>query len=131
MKHIFSVFLISFLLITACKAPAPDMNESEKFAEQLINELKANNWDAALEFYDPSENKEDRASKLMQIDEAMGGINSFELTESLSNTDPGQASYVLLTYKIMRSKINSKESFKIISDEGKLMVVQHNIETSK
>ncbi len=131
MKKIFSIVVIALLISSACKAPAPDIDKATEFANALISEMQKQNWDAALEYYDPSESKEDRAAKLMQLHESMGEINSFELLESSSNTDPGQASYTLLSYKIDRSKISSKESFRIINDEGKLMIIQHSIEAMK
>ena len=131
MKNLYATILFTLFILSACKAPAPDIDKATVFTDALISEMQKQNWDAALEYYDPSERKEDRAVKLMQLHEAMGDINSFELIETSTNTDPGQASFTRLTYRIDRSKISSKESFNIINNEGKFMIIQHSIEAMK
>lgn len=125
------VIFFGIIFLASCKAPAPDLVSSKQHAEAFIIEIKNQNWDSAMKYYDSSISKEDRVGKLQQINQAMGDVQEFEFISSEENTDPGQASYILLTYKISRSVINSKEQFKIINDEGNLLVVGHNIENWK
>jgi len=134
MKIHLPIFLL-LLFISSC-AVKVDQTKARAMAEQLLNDLKNENYNNVNNYYTASFNEsealEAKIEKFKRLKDTMGAIQSYELLSSKENYDSDRGINQLeLKYKVKCSKITVDETFLIISDEGNEKIIFQNIENAK
>jgi len=134
MKIHLPIFLL-LLFISSC-AVKVDQTKARAMAEQLLNDLKNENYNNVNNYYTASFNEsealEAKIEKFKRLKDTMGAIQSYELLSSKENYDSDRGINQLeLKYKEKCSKITVDETFLIISDEGNEKIIFQNIENAK
>jgi|SRR5581483_6661600 len=123
---------IPVLLICSCSSfKHPDINESKKVAEALIQKENSGDYSKMSQYYTDDFNKaespEVRAGKFGTLHDALGDYQSAECIKAVDSTDLNDFPSVYLQYKVKHSKLTSVENFMVIREEGNLKVELHNI----
>jgi len=131
---IFTTLLL--LVLLSCGIAKIDLQKARTLVEQLLNDLKQENYSSLDQYYTSSFNEseplEKKAEKFRQLKVAMGAIKSFELTSSkvVYDADKG-INQAELKYKVTCERVVVEETYLVINDEGALKIIFQNIENLK
>lgn len=130
MKKLF-LFLIISALFTACQSDKLNDEQAKTVVEKLINHIAEAKYEEANSLYSTdfqnAEPLEARKLKFDQLNSSLGKLISMEATEVKNEQPTGEESRVTLTYSVKHEKINTRESFVVIKDEGEYRVAAHNV----
>lgn len=130
MKKLLYSFL---LLLLSCGLAAIDENKAKSLAENLMNDLKNENYSNLDKYYTSSFNEseplEQKIVKYKKFKEVLGSVQSYELIsskrdDSIDNGGPK----IELKYKMKCSKIVVTHTLVIINDEGTHKISFQNFE---
>lgn len=127
-----SMLLIMLIFSSSCSFNKVEVKEAIACSDGYLNAIKEGKKEKALEFYsdayDEDGNTEKRMEKINKLDEFMGPVISYTLTDSVKTTS-GDLEAVILTYLVNNSKVNSIQKFTIMKDEGTYKIHAHDIQT--
>lgn len=130
MRKILFVLLTSCLW--ACTGTDMKMQEAKKTAETAINLIGNKKFDELATYYSEdfsvSETKEDRNRKFALLVETIGSLQSFEITDSITENTIGEESRITLKYKVIHSNITTLETYKIGKERGKYVIAGIDIQ---
>lgn len=128
------IFIFSAIILWSCTGQEMEIKEARITAEKAINLIGNKNFDELATLYSEdfsnSEPKEERINKFTQIADATGATESFELTDSLSESNMGEESRITLTYKVKHAKLTMLEKYKIGKENGKYVIAGIDIQMS-
>lgn len=135
MKKIFTVCIIGLLALTGC-ALKVNQQEAKTTAENLLTDLKNENYAGLDKYYSPLSNEseplEKKKERFMQLKEITGAIRSFELMNAKEDYDSDKGLNQLeLKYKVVCEKVTVQYTFLFINDEGTSRIIFQNIENVK
>jgi hypothetical protein len=130
--HIFAMIVFVF---AGC-ATKVDQSKAKTLVENLLNDLKNENYSSLDKYYTSSFNESEplnqKVEKYKRLKDTMGAIKSFELAGSKENYDSDRGINELeLKYKVHCVRMVADESFLVINDEGDEKIIFQNIENSK
>ena len=136
MKHIIAISVALLFSITSCGLTKIDPSKAQTHIENLLNDLKGENYSAIDNYYTTSFNEseplEKKKEKYNRLKEVMGPIESYELLSSTQKQDEqSNVAELELVYKVTCKRVTAKETFLIINDEGELKIIFQNIENLK
>ncbi|CAN5473890.1 hypothetical protein BH11BAC1_BH11BAC1_00760 [soil metagenome] len=128
-------FLILIFLLSSC-ALKVNQTEARTAAENLLTDLKNNNYTAIDKYYtdlsnesEPLEKKKERFEQLKSI---TGSILSFEFESAKEEYDSDKGLNQLeLKYKVKCERVILLQTFLFINDEGSSKIIFQNIENLK
>jgi len=128
-------FLYLLLLFFAsCGWNKVDPAKARAVAENFLTDQKNERYDEINDYFTPSFNEseplERKTEKLKKIKDALGAIESFELTDTKeTNHGLDEVPTIQLTYKVKYARAAAEQTFIIINDEGTHKITFQNIET--
>jgi len=131
MKKFLYILLLFFL---SCGWAKLDPEKARAVAEGFLTDQKNERYDDINDYFTPSFNEseplERKIEKLKKIKEALGAIESFELTDTkVTERGLDDPSTVQLTYKVKYALATAEQTFIIMNDEGTHKITFQNIET--
>ncbi len=118
------------LLVVACNS-TPDLPGSKACVEAYLDALKMADFETADQYYSNSYglsgSKEDRLGKMKKLDEVLGEVVSYQLTDSLVEESFGDPTKVFLTYKVRHRKVNTEEKYTVMKDEGNFRIISQTV----
>jgi hypothetical protein len=127
MKNLF--FLAGIVLLFSCSQPL-DENKAKAKASELLELLKAHDYDKTSALYsnefNESENAEARKIKFEKIESATGPIVKYELA-TIEKTKIDERDVFTLKYKVTCANTVVTETFIIAPDEGEYKVLNHQV----
>ena len=128
------IFIFLAFILWSCTGQDLDMKEAKNTAEKAIILIGDKNFDELATLYSEdfsnSEPKEERNNKFIQIIDATGATESFELTDSVSESNMGEESRIILTYKVKHTKLTMLEKYKIGKENGKYVIAGIDLQMS-
>ena len=130
--HFISLFfLVNFL--GSCGSAEVKTDEAKKLVEALLADLKNENYDRVNDYFtssfNQSESMEVKVQKFIRLLDTTGPIQSFEFVSEEKKFDEASGyNQCSLLYKVKCSRTNLKETFIVVSDEGKLGIIFYNVE---
>jgi len=128
------IYILPLLLIlTSCKEQPLDEATARKSVEQLIYSISDENFNAAKELFAPSflesEPMEQKIPKLQKLNETLGTVQSAEFINSLSVAEFGEPQKIILEYKVVHSRVTTREKFTVVEEEGGYKISSYSVET--
>jgi len=135
MKLAYKILILTVILIPflGCGSAKVETEEAKKLVESLLTDLKNENYDNVNTYFtssfNNSESMEVKIQKFVRLLDTTGPIESFEFVseEKKYDEDSGYNQCKLL-YKVKCSRTTLKETFIVVSDEGKLGIIFYNVE---
>ena len=126
--------IISFIL-PGCMNNV-DESKAKALVENLLNDLKAENYASLDKYYTSSFNESEpldkKIEKFKRLKETMGPIKSFELISSKENAAADKGiNELMLKYKVVCERVVVEETILIINDEGEEKIIFQNVETAR
>lgn len=126
-------FILVLLLFFGCGSAEVKTDEAKKLVEGLLTDLKNENYDRVDDYFtssfNQSENMEAKVQKFIRLMDTTGPIESFEfLSEEKKYDEASGYNQCSLFYKVKCSRTTLKETFIVVSDEGKLGIIFYNVE---
>ncbi|MBK7965141.1 MAG: hypothetical protein IPK10_07495 [Bacteroidetes bacterium] len=135
LKFIFHFISLFFLMnfLSSCGSADVKTDEAKKIVEGLLTDLKNENYDRVDDYFtssfNQSENMEAKVQKFIRLLDTTGPIQSFEfVSEEKKYDDTSGYNQLSLIYKVKCSRTTLKETFIVVSDEGKLGIIFYNLE---
>ncbi len=127
--------IIVTLLLSAC-ALKVNQTEAKSVAENLLTDLKNENYGHIDKYYtdlsNESEPLEKKKERFLQLKEVTGAIKSFEFLSAKEEYDSDKGlNQLQLKYKVNCEKVSVQETFLFINDEGDSKIIFQNIENLK
>ena len=128
------VFSFCLLLFCGgCGSAEVKTDEAKKLVEELLTDLKNENYDRVNDYFtssfNQSESMEVKVQKFIRLLDTTGPIQSFEFVSEEKKYDEASGyNQCSLLYKVKCSRTNLKETFIVVSDEGKLGIIFYNVE---
>lgn len=128
------VFSFCLLLFCGgCGSAEVKTDEAKKLVEGLLTDLKNENYDRVNDYFtssfNQSESMEVKVQKFVRLMDTTGPIESFEfVSEEKKYDEESGYNQLKLLYKVKCSRTNLKETFIVVSDEGKLGIIFYNVE---
>jgi len=134
MKIIASFVLL--ILFTSCDFGKIDHPKAKALVENLLYDLKAENYSSLDKYYTSSFNESEpldqKAEKFKRLKDTMGAMKSFEFISSEEKKDADKGINQLeLKYKVACEKVTVLETYLVINDEGDQKIIFQNIENFK
>lgn len=128
---VFSFCLLLFC--EGCGSAEVKTDEAKKLVEGLLTDLKNENYDRVNDYFtssfNQSESMEVKVQKFIRLLDTTGPIQSFEFVSEEKKYDEASGyNQCSLLYKVKCSRTNLKETFIVVSDEGKLGIIFYNVE---
>ncbi|MFN0190290.1 MAG: hypothetical protein ACKVQV_16450 [Bacteroidia bacterium] len=134
-KSITSLVFCCCLLVFCggCGSAEVKTDEAKKLVEGLLSDLKNENYDRVNDYFtssfNQSESMEVKVQKFVRLMDTTGPIDSFEFVSEEKKYDEASGyNQCSLFYKVKCSRTNLKETFIVVSDEGKLGIIFYNVE---
>lgn len=129
------LFYPLFLLLVSCGWTKVDPAKARAVAENFLTDQKNERYDSVDDYFTPSFNEsepqEKKIEKLLRIKDALGIIESYELTDTkVTNRGLDDPSTVQLTYKVNYTRGTTKQTFILMNEEGAPKITFENIEMS-
>lgn len=121
-KIILSLVIATF--ISSCVDNKLQISEGKKCVNQYLEAIKQKDFEKAISFFNDKTN-ENRIDELKKLDDVFGDITNVQLIDSVETS--GEEANIKLTYKITHTKLQSKENFIIIKDEGEYKIFSHQV----
>jgi hypothetical protein len=131
---IVSIFLGCVLLFSGgCGSAEVKTEEAKQLIEKFLLDLKNENYDRVDDYFtssfNQSENMEVKVQKFIRLLDTTGPIESFEFVSEEKKYDEASGyNQCSLFYKVKCSRTTLKETFIVVSDEGKLGIIFYNVE---
>lgn len=127
------LFLLMTVLFSACFLGKVDKEKGIQFANQLLDDLKKEDYSRIDSYYAASfsenEPTEKKIEKFKQLREVMGPMKSYELLEAKEKHDSDTSlNQLVLKYKVVCEKVTALQTFVIINDEGQLKIIFQNVQ---
>ncbi len=127
------LFLLMTVLFSACFLGKVDKEKGIQFANQLLDDLKKEDYSRIDSYYAASfsenEPKEKKIEKFKRLREVMGPMKSYELLETKEKHDSVSGlNQLILKYKVVCEKVTALQTLVIINDEGQLKIIFQNFE---
>jgi hypothetical protein len=116
--------LIVTTIISSCADNKLQISEGKKCVNQYLEAIKQKDFEKAISFFS-NETNENRIDELKKLDDVFGDITNVQLIDSVETS--GEEANIKLTYKITHTKLQSKENFIIIKDEGEYKIFSHQV----
>jgi hypothetical protein len=121
------------VMFSACFLGKVDKQKGIQFTEQLLNDLKNEDYSRIDSYYAASfsenEPTEKKIEKFKKLREVMGPMKSYELLEAKEKHDSDTSlNQLVLKYKVVCEKVTALQTFVIINDEGQLKIIFQNVE---
>ena|SRR5688572_7447122 len=131
MKKILYVTLFFF---ASCGWIKVDPEKAKALAESYLTDQKNERYDNINDYFTPSFNAseplEQKIEKLKQIKDALGAIESFELTDTkVTERGLDDPSTVQLTYTVKYARGTARQILIVMNEEGKHKITNQNIVT--
>lgn len=128
-------FIILIFLFSSC-ALKVNQTEARTAVENLLTDLKNNNYTAIDKYYtdlsNESEPLEKKKERFEQLKEITGSILSFEFASAKEEYDSDKGLNQLeLKYKVKCERVILLYTFLFINDEGSSKIIFQNIENLK
>ena len=141
------VFLF-IVLISACSSEKLKMEEAKKCVSEYMDALKNKDFSKATIFFISvnEEQKKNKLAEMKKLEEVLGTPELIELIDSAEYSDDmvkvqfatkvdlndstdfsDEESNIQLTYKIKNSKLESKEKFVIVLEDGLYKIKEHQV----
>ena len=122
-----------FFLLLSCGLAAIDQNKAKTVAENLMKDLKDENYSNLDNYYtasfNESESLDQKIKKYKKLKEFMGPVQSYELLGTKQdNTSDNGGPKIELKYKMRCSKTTVIHTLIIINDEGIHKITFQNFE---
>ncbi len=135
MKTISSLFIL-LVLLSSCGVGKIDQPKAKAMVENLLNDLKTENYSSLDKYYTSSFNESEpldqKTEKFKKLKDTMGAMKSFELISSAEKHDANKGINQLeLKYKVVCDRVTVLETYLVISDEGDQKIIFQNIENFK
>ena len=116
-----------------CGSAEVKSDEAKKLVEGLLADLKNENYDRVNDYFtssfNQSESMEVKVQKFVRLMDTTGPIESFEFVSEEKKYDEASGyNQCSLLYKVKYSRTTLKETFIVVSDEGKLGIIFYNVE---
>ena len=134
MKKIIALFFsITFLHSCALKV---NQTEARTMAENLLTDLKNENYSGIEKYYSALSNESEpldkKTERFKQLKEVTGAIQSFEFMSAKEEYDSDKGFNQLeLKYKVKCERTTIQQTFLFINDEGNSKIIFQNIENLK
>ncbi|MBS1764078.1 MAG: hypothetical protein JSS90_03810 [Bacteroidetes bacterium] len=133
MKNYKILFVLMAVMFSACFLGKVDKQKGIQFTEQLLNDLKNEDYSRIDSYYAASfsenEPTEKKIEKFKKLREVMGPMKSYELLEAKEKHDSDTSlNQLVLKYKVVCEKVTALQTFVIINDEGQLKIIFQNVE---
>lgn len=127
------LFLLMTVLFSACFLGKVDKEKGIQFANQLLDDLKKEDYSRIDSYYAASfsenEPTEKKIEKFKRLREVMGPMKSYELLETKEKHDSDTSlNQLILKYKVVCEKVTALQTLVIINDEGQLKIIFQNFE---
>ncbi|OQB60384.1 MAG: hypothetical protein BWX95_02291 [Bacteroidetes bacterium ADurb.Bin141] len=127
------LFLLMTILFSACFLGKVDKEKGIQFANQLLDDLKKEDYSRIDSYYAASfsenEPTEKKIEKFKRLREVMGPMKSYELLEAKEKHDSDTSlNQLILKYKVVCEKVTALQTFVIINDEGQLKIIFQNVQ---
>ena len=130
MKKIAAILILT--IAVACNINKPDPKQAQVLAEQILDDIKNENYTALDKYYttalNEGESLEKKIEKFKKLKEVLGVIESYTLNSVTENGDTEQPT-IVLKYKLKCTKVNAEQIFTIIKDEGEYKIAAQNTVT--
>lgn len=128
-------YIILFFLLSAC-ALKVDQTKARTAVENLLTDLKNENYEAIDKYYTDMSNESEPLAKkkerFEQLKTVTGAIQSFEFASAKEEYDSDKGLNQLeLKYKVKCEKVTLLQTFLFINDEGDSRIIFQNIENQK
>lgn len=127
------IIVLLFSGLMACSAFKIDMKEAIACAEGHLQALQKSDFDAASAFYsnmyNDTESPERRLEKMQKLEEAMGKLVSYTLTDSVEVRKGAEVPTVELTYDVQHTRVKATYKFVILKDAGEYKIIRQYVET--
>lgn len=135
MKNYFILLLSLFLFTTSCSLKV-DQPKAKQLIENLLNDLKNENFSALDKYYIPSFNESEplqkKIEKYNRLKEIIGPIQSYQSVSATEKYDDySNINFLELLYTVKGKKLTVKETFRVMNDAGDLKITYQNIENMK
>jgi hypothetical protein len=120
------------LLITSCSLKV-DEPKAKQLIENLLNDLKIENFSELDKYYISSFNESEPADKKIEkynhLKEVIGPIESYQFVSATEKYDDySNIKFLELLYSVKGKKLTVKETFRVMNDAGDLKITYQNIE---
>lgn len=128
-------FYLLFLFPASCGWTKVDPAKARTVTENFLTDQKNERYDNIDDYFTPSFNEsepqEKKIEKLLRVKDALGIIESFELTDTkVTNRGLDDPSTVQLTYKVNYTRGITKQTFILMNEEGAPKIAFQTIETT-
>ena len=129
------IVILLLFLFSSC-ALKVDQTEAKAMAENLLTDLKTENYAGVDKYYtdmsNESEPLEKKIERFKQLKETTGAIQSFEFISAKEEYDSDQGlNQLTLKYKVVCDRVTVQQTFLFINDEGTSKIIFQNIENLK
>lgn len=133
MVNKFIGFILVLFLFFGCGSAEVKTEEAKQLVEKLLTDLKNENYDRVDDYFtsslNQSENMEAKVQKFVRLMDTTGPIESYEFVSEEKKYDEASGyNQCSLFYKVKCSRTTLKETFIVVSDEGKLGIIFYNVE---
>ncbi|HKR03893.1 MAG TPA: hypothetical protein VJY62_04590 [Bacteroidia bacterium] len=123
------------LLITSCSLTV-DEPKAKQLIENLLNDLKSENFSELDKYYISSFNESEPVDKKIEkynrLKEVIGPIESYQFVSATEKYDDySNIKFLELLYSVKGKKLTVKETFRLMNDAGDLKITYQNIENMK
>jgi hypothetical protein len=135
MKNYF--FLLSaILLVTSSCSLTVDQPKAKQHIENLLNDLKNENFSDLDKYYIPSFNESEPVDKKIEkynrLKKVIGPIESYQFVNATEKYDDySNINFLELLYNVKGKKLTVKETFRVMNDAGNLKITYQDIENMK
>jgi len=135
MKINFVLSACILLFTTSCSLKVEEP-QAKQLVENLLNDLKNENFSNLDQYYAASFNESEPAEKKIEkynrLKEVIGSIASYEFVSAIEKYDDySNIKFLELLYSVKGKKLTVKETFRVMNDAGKLKITYQNIENLK
>ena len=133
-KFIFLIVILIAFVLAGCGLGKVDPEKAKAVAEKFLTDQKNEQYDSINDYFTPSFNEseplESKKEKLKKIKDALGSIESFQLTDTkVTERGLDDPSTVQLTYTVKYARGTANQIFIIMNEEGKHKITNQNIVT--
>ena len=135
MKKLFILLSAVLPFIASCSLTV-DEQKAKLLIENLLNDLKNENFSALDNYYIPSFNESEPVDKKIEkyngLKEITGPIQSYQFVSATEKYDDyTNIKFLELVYNVKGKKLTVKETFRVMNDAGDLKITYQNIENMK
>ncbi|MEO5570243.1 MAG: hypothetical protein ABIT08_03360 [Bacteroidia bacterium] len=135
MKKYLPLISVLLLILPSCSLTV-DQPKAKQLVENLLNDLKNENFTALDKYFIPSFNESEpvdkKIAKYNRLKEVMGAIVSYEFINATEKYDDySNIKFLELVYNVKGKQLSVKETFHVMNDEGELKIFHQDVENIK